>query len=93
MNDLQTVMDLFETTREDYLAEARLAADALANERGIITVNDVREMCPPPANIDPRVMGAIFKSKAWQKVGYMSSSRAHMRPIAMFRRAVHATGI
>ena len=87
MNDLQTVMDLFETTREDYLAEARLAADALANERGIITVNDVREMCAPPANIDPRVMGAIFKSKAWQKVGYMSSSRAHMRPIAMFRRA------
>jgi hypothetical protein len=87
MNDLQTVMDLFETTREDYLAEARLAAESLANQRGVITVNDVREMCPPPANIDPRVMGAIFKSKAWHKVGYMSSSRAHMRPIAMFRRA------
>jgi hypothetical protein len=84
--DLQTVMDLFETTREDYLAEARLAAESLANRKGVITVNDVREVCPPPANIDPRVMGAIFMSKSWQKVGYMSSSRAHMRPIAMFER-------
>ena len=93
MNDLQTVMDLFETTREEYLTEARLAAESLANERGVVTVNDVREVCPPPANIDPRVMGAIFMAKCWQKVGYMSSSRAHMRPIAMFRRAVHATGI
>ena len=85
-NELQTVMDLFESTREDYLAEARLAAESLANERGVITVNDVREVCPPPDGIDPRVMGAIFRSKAWEKVGYISSSRAHMRPIAQFKR-------
>jgi len=27
-----------------------------------------------------------WKDRQWQKVGYMSSSRAHMRPIAMFER-------
>jgi len=84
--DLQFVMNLFEATREDYLADARLAAEILVKERGAITVNDIREICPPPDNIDPRVMGAIFNRKLWQKVGYIHSSRAHMRPIAMFER-------
>lgn len=86
--ELQTVMDLFEQNREDYLTEARSAAESLANERGVITVNDVREVCPPPKDVDPRVMGAIFRSKAWEKVGYISSTRAHMRPIAQFRLRV-----
>ena len=33
-----------------------------------------------------RVMGAVFATKQWERVGYTASERAHGRPIAIFRR-------
>ena len=83
---LQFVMDVFETTREEYLSDARVIAEILVKQKGTITVNDVRDVLPPPSDIDPRVMGAIFKCKSWEKVGYISSNRARLRPIAVFKK-------
>lgn len=92
--DMGVVMDLFEREilplyeqhRQEYLARAREAAETLAKTLIIVNVDDVRAICPPPPEIDPRVMGAIFTRNKWQKVYAERSLRreCHGRPIAGF---------
>lgn len=81
-------LDLLEEHRPDYLAQAREAARRLLRDRDSITINDVREICPPPADIDPRVMGAVFRTSEFEATGeFVLSSRTtcHRRPIQRFR--------
>lgn len=82
-------LDALEIARAEYLAKARLCALRLTRKRDTITVDDVREKCPPPEDIDPRVMGAIFAGAEWEAVGFVNSARraCHRRPVRMFRRA------
>ena len=85
--DLEDWLSLLETHRPDYLTLARDAARKLLAERPSITINDVREVCPPPADIDPRVMGAVFRHADFEATGeFVLSSRAtcHRRPIQRF---------
>ena len=82
------ILDLFEISTQSFLAEARAVAKSLVAEKGLVTVNDVRNICPPPDHIDPRVMGAIFRTglkSEWEMVGYIASARAHARPIGQFK--------
>ena len=82
-------LDALEQARWEYLIEARAAADRLWKSRGdktFITINDVREECPPPPDIDPKVMGAVFNTKNWKPIGFMLSKRAHGRAIRVWRR-------
>ena len=78
---------LLEAHRPDYLAEARAAARRLLESRASITINDVREVCPPPADKDPRVLGAVFRHRDFEATGeFVLSSRntCHKRPIQRF---------
>jgi hypothetical protein len=80
---------LLEKCRAEYLAIARAKAREIAVKAGRVTVDDVRAACPPPSAVDPRVMGAIFNTPEWQKVGYCNSKRraCHKRPISIFQLA------
>lgn len=89
------VLPLFEKHRADFLYAARQVAEEIfkAKNKGAaeeigITVDDVRELCPPPAEFDSRVMGAIFAKKNWIKVDERKSSRqaCHHRKISVFVR-------
>lgn len=88
MNGEQTVLELFEVYRGDWLKKARGVARRLAQEGQGVTIDDVRKECPPPAGQDPRVMGAVFDRKGWRCVGYRKSDRreCHGRPIGIFVR-------
>ncbi len=80
-------LDLLETHRPDYLSEARDVARKLLETRASITINDVRDICPPPRGIDPRVMGAVFRHKDFEATGeFVLSNRTtcHNRPIQRF---------
>jgi hypothetical protein len=70
-----------------WLSLARSAARRLAAERGEITINDVRALCPPPEGADPRIMGSVFLKRDFVRVDYRASSRdaCHGRPIGVFR--------
>ena len=83
----QLYLDLFETHRTSWLARARSIAYELAQERGQITIDDVRERLPPPSEVDPRVMGAVFSKKIFECIGYQKSIReeCHRRPVRLFR--------
>ena len=85
----QKILPLFEQTRADWLKAARSVARDIAAEQGSVTIDDVRAACPPPADVDPRVMGAVMRKPNFVPVGYQKSSRAtcHNRPIAVFRLA------
>lgn len=89
MTDLATrddALDALEAARADYLARARHEAVLLWRAQGRVTVDDVRAVCPPPPDIDPRVMGAIFCGAEWRAVGHRQSRRrtCHRRPIQVF---------
>jgi len=82
------VLPFFEATRGDWLAVARATARELGSSGAIVTIDMVRDKCPPPVDVDPRVMGAVFTRREWQRVGYANSSRAacHHRPVALMKR-------
>jgi len=83
----QAVLPLYEATRAEWLAEARAVARKLGRGGTLITIDDVRRVCPPPPEVDPRVCGAVFVRSEWQRLGYIAGSRAqsHCRPVALFR--------
>lgn len=83
----QQVLPIFEETRADYLARAREWAVHLGRNGRVVTINDVRRKYPPPAGMDPRVMGAVFHRKLWKVVGYTGSDRreCHGRALSVFK--------
>jgi hypothetical protein len=82
----EAALALLEQTRAEYLQDAREAAMRLGEQHDQVTIDDVRAVCPPPAGIDPRVMGAVFRGRLWKAVGFVSSTRAtcHRRPVRLF---------
>jgi len=84
------ILPLFERHRSDWLAEARSVALSIAYRQGTVTIDDVRERCPPPDDIDPRVMGAVFRTSEFTPTGkHIKSARrtCHNRPVMVFRLA------
>lgn len=81
------VLPLFEITRQPWLERARATARYLARKNGRVTIDDVRAECPPPPDVDPRVMGSVLTSKHFEKIGSENSTRrtCHQRPVAVFK--------
>lgn len=88
----QQVLPLFEANRAEWLAKARATAERLAAGGKTITIDMVRAECPPPADVDPKVMGAVFRPLGkWIKTGYVQSFRkaSHGRAVAQFKLNPH----
>ena len=82
------ILPVQEQAHSEWLDIARGAARYLSAQRGEITIDDVREVCPPPPEIDPRIMGAVFKPKSdWECTGYRKSDREECngRPVGLWR--------
>lgn len=77
----------FENNRMEWLAGARAAARRIAREKGAVTIDEVRECCPPPADVDPRVMGAVFLRREFELIRFVESQRkaCHGRHIGLFK--------
>ena len=87
MNGKQVALDLFETHRANYLADARMMAKLLYGVRNEpISTDDIHKHCPIPDGIDPKVMGAVFNKADWVPVGYAQTKRkiAHSRTIRLW---------
>jgi len=82
----QEAFDLFEDTRGEFLAHCRWVAERIFKEKGHVTIDDVRQQVITPKGVDPRVYGAVFREKEWQKVGHTQTKRktSHGRPISIF---------
>ena len=82
-------LDSLEARRAEYVMEARFWAAQLVALHGYVTVDDIRHLCPPPAGVDPRVMGAILRRPMFQAGEWVNSERreSHGRPVRVFRLA------
>ena len=71
----------------EWLTQARAAARRIARENGTVTIDEVREFCPPPEGVDPRVMGAVMQPREFQMVKLVESRRkaCHGRHIGVFK--------
>lgn len=71
----------------DWLARARAHARRIAQKNGYVTIDEVREFCPPPDGVDPRVMGAVMQAREFEMVKLVESRRkaCHGRHIGLFR--------
>lgn len=84
------VLPLFEYSgrfaRNEWLEAARDVARQLGADGKETTIDMVRAKLPPPADVDPRVMGAVFTRKEWICTGYTKSFRqaSHGRPVGKF---------
>ena len=91
---VQEVLPFFEAgaVRKAYLAKARAVAWRLGAKGAFVCVDDVRCVCPPPEDLDPRLMGAIFMGRDWVVVDRLNSHRrmSHNRPVAIFQRTEFA---
>lgn len=81
---------LLERHRAEYLAAARSFMETFASDGRIVTVNHLIAHGPNlPEGVDPRVRGAVFAGKRWERIGYCQSRRrtSHGRPVQRFRLA------
>lgn len=74
-------------TGTQYARKAREAAVTLGKQNRFVTIENVRAVVgEPPAHVDPRVMGTVFRGKDWEKVDAVVAERgaARNRKIAQF---------
>lgn len=86
MNNPQTVPDLFNRTREQWLNGARKVAYNLLKTRHTITIEDVLELYPRPKYLHRNTTGKVFHDTWFQPVGYTASKRkiSHGRTIRLW---------
>lgn len=87
----QIALELYETIvaqRGAFLINCRKLARELALKTGdgVITIDEVRKVCPLPNGIDGRIYGAVFTRDDWQAVSLTSTTvkSSHGRPIRKF---------
>lgn len=72
-----------------YLRAAQDTARRLSDEHGWTSIEQVREAVgSPPADVDPRVLGAVFRPrKQWKCLRIVNSARrtCHGRPVGIWR--------
>lgn len=82
----QTIQDLFQVTREQWLEGARLTARKLLRYRSKITIEDVLEIYPRPKYLHRNTTGSVFKYEAFQPIGYTMAKKptSHGRVIRLW---------
>ena len=83
----QQALNLFEVTRGEFLLFARWVAKKIAKKQGNVTIDDIRNEVKVPLNLDGRVLGAVFNTPEWEKVGYAQTKvkSSHGRVVAVWR--------
>lgn len=69
-------LDAFEVKSHAWLQDARTQARDIALECGRVTSDDVlATLGPPPPEVHPAAMGAIFRGKNWRRIDVTQSKR------------------
>lgn len=91
---MQLALDLEKQARESWLKIAWAAVLEHFKTNATISADEVREICPAPSSLDPRIYGVLLRRKELQFIGYKKSARkqCHHRAIAIFslRRSCNA---
>jgi hypothetical protein len=81
-------LDLFEVRDTEFLQTCRTLAVAVCRRQGTVSINDVRAQVSLPYNVNPSVLGAVFKDRRrFVPVGYTEAAHreAHARAVRVYR--------
>jgi hypothetical protein len=81
------VLAELEQRRASYVNKARAFAVDFARRWGVVSINDVRNGCPPPADVPPAALGAVFKQRIWTVVSFTQANHpaAHARIVRVYK--------
>jgi len=72
---------------QDYLSKARTVAHYIAQTKGEVSIVDVRQALGDiPNDVNPNVMGAVFRGKQWLKIGHTTTTHeaGHARTVGVY---------
>lgn len=73
-------------SNKEWIAQARKVAKRIAHDQGSVSSDDIHELCPPPPEAHPNVMGAVFKNLGLRVVSFTTTKRpsGHGRLIRVY---------
>lgn len=79
-------LDIFEQREPEFLNHCRSLAIQIARREGEVSINDIRKLIQVPAGVHPSVLGAVFRTKQFRKVGLCEASHpeAHARIVRVY---------
>jgi hypothetical protein len=82
-------LDFFEYRDADFLNHCRSLAVQIAKRQGEVSINDVRKHIQVPSGTHPSVLGAVFRTKQFKKIGLCEASHpeAHARIVRVYALA------
>jgi hypothetical protein len=80
-------LDIFEQRDHEFLERCRSLAALICREKGQVSINDVRQYITVPPGVHPSVLGAVFRTKQFRKVGLVEAShpQAHARIVRVYQ--------
>lgn len=80
-------LDMFEQRDHLFLERCRALAVMVCQQRGQVSINDIRQIIEVPPGVHPSVLGAVFRTKQFTKVGLTEAShpQAHARVIRVYK--------
>jgi hypothetical protein len=82
-------LDFFEERDSEVLSRCRSLAVQIAKRQGEVSINDVRKHIQVPSGTHPSVLGAVFRTKQFRKIGLCEASHpeAHARIVRVYELA------
>ena len=79
-------LDFFEHRDSDFLDHYRSLAVQIARRQGEVSINDIRKLIAVPFGTHPSVLGAVFRTKQFRKIGLCEASHpeAHARIVRVY---------
>jgi hypothetical protein len=80
-------LDIFEQRDHEFLERCRAIAVMVCKLRGEVSINDVRTLVEIPDGVHPSVLGAVFRTKQFQGIGYTEAAhpQAHARVVRVYQ--------
>jgi len=87
MRDRQ--LDIFEQRDHQFLERCRALAMVLCKQHGKVSINDIRQYIEVPPGVHPSVLGAVFRTKQFTRVGFIEAAHpeAHARVVRVYSLA------
>lgn len=79
-------LDFFEQRDPEFLSQCRNLAIQIAMREGEVSINDVRKHISVPPGTHPSILGAVFRTKQFRKIGLCEASHpeAHARIVRVY---------
>jgi len=79
-------LNLFQQRDTEFLGRCRTLAVEVCRAKGTVSINDIRAQVLLPAELHPSVLGAVFKTRQFEAVGFTEAThpQAHARVVRVY---------